>query len=299
MGSNHDYLLFFTDHGRCYWLRIFEVPEGGRTARGRSIRNLIQISQDDRIRAVLAIKKADFTSTDFLGSHHVMMATKLGQVKKTSLEAFSRPRVDGIIAIDVVEGDELLEAHLTDGDTDIVLAATNGRAIRFNEADVRVMGRNTRGVRGMRLGGSDEIVGMIAVHREGTSVLTVSERGYGKRSRLEDYRIQTRGGKGILTMKTTSKTGKLVAIKSVVDGDDLMIVTQYGLTIRMRVADIREMGRNTQGVRVINLRETDAIADVTRLVVENGDGELPPDIAEVAEEADTAVSDDDGVTTAE
>jgi DNA gyrase subunit A len=271
MGSTHDWLLFFTDHGRCYWLRVYSVPEGSRTARGRSIRNLIQIAQDDRIRAVLAVKKADFASDAFLASHFVLMATKQGQVKKTALEAFSRPRADGIIAIDVVDGDELLEAHLTDGDTEVVLAATNGRAIRFHETDVRAMGRNTRGVRGMNLGNSDEVVGMVAMRREAASVLTVSERGYGKRSPLEDYRTQTRGGKGILTMKTTSKTGKLVAIKSVVDGDDLMIVTQNGITIRMRVADIREMGRNTQGVRVINLKDGDRIADVTRLVLENGD----------------------------
>lgn len=271
MGSTHDYLLFFTDHGRCYWLRVFEVPEGARTARGRSIRNLIQIAQDDRVRAVVALRRSDFTNPQFLTSRYVMMATKMGLVKKTALEAFSRPRADGIIAIDVVEGDELLEAHLTDGDTDIILAASNGRAIRFHEAEARPMGRNTRGVRGMRIGRGDEVVGMIAVRREGASVLTVSANGFGKRSPLSDYRVQARGGKGILTMKTTSRTGPLVAIKSVVDEDDLMIVTQHGITIRMRVAGIREMGRNTQGVRVINLREGDSIADVTRLVIENGE----------------------------
>lgn len=269
VGSTHDYLLFFTDHGRCYWLRIFNVPEGSRTAKGRSIRNLIQISQDDRIRAVLAISKADFTNPDFLTNHYVMMATKLGMVKKTSLESFSRLRVDGIIAIDVREGDELLEAHLTDGNTNIVLAATNGRAIRFSEHNVRPMGRNTRGVRGMNIGEKDEVVGMVAVQREGASILTVSARGYGKRSPLDDYRVQTRGGKGILTMKTTAKTGPLVAIKSVIDADDLMIVTQNGITIRMPVADIREMGRNTQGVRVINLKDGDSIADVSRVVIDD------------------------------
>ncbi len=267
--STHDYMLFFTDHGQCYWLRVYEVPEGSRTAKGRSIRNLIQIAQDDRVRAVLTVSKANFEDEDFLESHHVLMATKRGQVKKTSLHAFRRPMVSGIIAIDVVDGDELLEAKLTDGDTDVILGATNGRAIRFHESDARPMGRNTRGVRGMWLDDADELVGMVAVKREGVSVLTVSEHGYGKRSSLDDYRIQTRGGKGILTMKTTPKTGALVALKSVVDGDDLMIVTQNGITIRMRVADIREMGRNTQGVRVINLKAGDAIADVTRLILED------------------------------
>ncbi|MDX1531564.1 MAG: DNA gyrase C-terminal beta-propeller domain-containing protein, partial [Rhodothermales bacterium] len=235
---------------------------------GRSIRNLIQIAQDDRVRAVLNIEKEHFQSEAFLDTHFVLMVTKRGQVKKTPLEAFSRPRVDGIIAIDTVDGDELLEARLTDGDTEIVLGATNGRAIRFHESDVRPMGRNTRGVRGMSLEDDEAIVGMIAVKREGASVLTVAENGYGKRSPLEDYRRQSRGGKGILTMKTTAKTGPLVALKSVVDGDDLMIVTEHGITIRMRVSDIREMGRNTQGVRVINLKSADAIADVTRLILD-------------------------------
>ena len=271
--STHDYMLFFTDHGQCYWLRVYEVPEGGRTARGRSIRNLIQIAQDDRVRAVLTVSKADFENEEFLESHFVLMATKRGQVKKTSLHAFRRPMVSGIIAIDVVDGDELLEAKLTDGDTDVILGATNGRAIRFHEADARPMGRNTRGVRGMTLGGDEELIGMLVVKREGACVLTVSKNGYGKRSPLDDYRVQTRGGKGILTMKTTPRTGRLVALKSVVDADDLMIVTQNGITIRMRVADIREMGRNTQGVRVINLKPGDAIADVARLILENGEAD--------------------------
>ncbi len=274
--STHDYMLFFTDHGQCYWLRVYEVPEGSRTAKGRSIRNLIQIAQDDRVRAVLTVSKAHFENEAFLESHYVLMATKRGQVKKTSLHAFRRPMVSGIIAIDVVDGDELLEAKLTDGDTDVILGATNGRAIRFHEEDARPMGRNTRGVRGMRLGDDDELVGMVAVKREGTSVLTVSANGYGKRSSLDDYRVQTRGGKGVLTMKTTPKTGALVALKSVVDGDDLMIVTQNGITIRMRVSDIREMGRNTQGVRVINLKSGDAIADVTRLILEDDDEVAEP-----------------------
>ena len=272
--STHDYMLFFTDAGQCYWLRVYEVPEGGRTAKGRSIRNLIQIAQDDRVRAVQSIPKADFEDEDFLQSHYILMATKRGQVKKTSLHAFRRPLVSGIIAIDIVDGDELLEAKMTDGDTHVILGATNGRAIRFHEEDARPMGRNTRGVRGMRLGDDDELVGMIVIKRDGASVLTVSQRGYGKRSPVEDYRLQSRGGKGILTMKTTTKTGGLVALKSVLDEDDLMIVTERGITIRMRVADIREMGRNTQGVRVINLKSGDAIADVARLILDE-DEETP------------------------
>ena len=271
--STHDYMLFFTDAGQCYWLRVYEVPEGSRTAKGRSLRNLIQIAQDDRVRAVLSVSKADFEDEDFLSTHFVLMATKRGLVKKTSLHAFRRPLVTGIIAIDIVDGDELLEARLTDGDTEVLLGATNGRAIRFHESDARTMGRNTRGVRGMRLGDDDELVGMIAVKRDGVSVLTVAEKGYGKRSPVEDYRLQTRGGKGILTMKTTPKTGRLVALKSVLDGDDLMIITHNGIAIRMRVADIREMGRNTQGVRVINLKAGDAIADVARLILEE---DAPP-----------------------
>ncbi len=273
--STHDYMLFFTDHGQCYWLRVYQVPEGTRTARGRSVRNLVQIAQDDRVRAVLSVSKADFEDEAFLESHYVLMATKRGQVKKTSLAAFRRPLVTGIIAIDVVEGDELLEAKLTDGDTEVLLGATNGRAIRFHESDARPMGRNTRGVRGMSLGDGDALVGMLVVKRDGASVLTVAENGYGKRSPLDEYRIQTRGGKGILTMKTTPKTGRLVALKSVLDGDDLMIVTHNGIAIRMRVADIREMGRNTQGVRVINLKAGDAIADVARLILDDEDDAVP------------------------
>ncbi len=286
--GTHDYLLFFTDHGRCYWLRVYDVPEGGRTAKGRSIRNLIQIAQDDRVRAVLAVAKEDFRSADFLQDHYVLMATKRGVVKKTALEQFSRPRADGIIAIDVVSGDELLAAQLTDGNTEVVLGATNGRAIRFNEQDVRPMGRNTRGVRGMSLDDEDEVVGMAALRREGESVLVVSEKGYGKRSPLEDYRFQTRGGMGVYTLKSTDKTGRLVALMSVVENDELMIGTVNGLTIRMPVDTIREQGRNTQGVRVINLRDGDSIADVARMAVEDGavdetavaepggDGAVPP-----------------------
>jgi DNA gyrase subunit A len=280
ISNNHDYLLFFTDHGRCYWLRVFEIPEGTRISKGRSIRNLIQIDAEDRVRAILNVRKANFADPEFLDSHFVMMATRRGVVKKTSLEAFSRPRVDGIIAIDIVDNDELLEAALTGGDATVILASSGGRSIRFHESDARPMGRNTRGVRGMLISQSEHIVGMVVLENDDRDVLAVSEKGYGKRSPLGEYRIQTRGGKGIITMKTTSRTGKLVAIKGVESKDDLMIVTQHGIMIRTSVDGISTMGRNTQGVRLINLRATDGIADVTRLVIE--EDELPIDGAEIA-----------------
>jgi len=266
--SNHDYLLFFTDHGQCYWLRVFQIPEGARTNKGRSIRNLIQIQPDDRIQAVLAISKADFENEDFLNSHFIMMATRKGQVKKTALEAFSRPRADGIIAIDIAEGDDLLEAALTSGDAHIILASSQGLSVRFHESDARPIGRNTRGVRGISLRKDQEVVGMVVIENGDRDILAISSRGYGKRSSLSDYRVQTRGGKGIITMKTTERTGRLVTIKGVQSRDDLMIVTHNGLMIRMDVAGISTLGRNTQGVRLINLKPGDAIADVTRLVVE-------------------------------
>ena len=275
--DTHDYLLFFTDHGQCYWLRVYDVPEGGRVAKGRSIRNLIQIAPDDRVRAVIAIKKEDFRDPDFLQSHYVTMATREGLVKKTALDAFKRPLVTGIIAIDIVDGDELIEAHLTDGDTEIVLGCSGGRGIRFHEGDVRAMGRKSRGVRGMKLKDGETVVGMIAVRRDAAQVLTISANGYGKRTDLEEYRQQSRGGLGILAQKTTSKTGALVALKSVVEDDELMIGTEHGLLIRMPVAGISTYGRNAQGVRVIKLRDGDAIADVARLVTDGQDPDAATD----------------------
>ncbi len=266
---NHDYLLFFTDHGKCYWLRVFEIPEGRRTRKGRYIRNLIKIDKDDLVRAVLAVRKENFGNEDFLNGHFVLMATRRGQVKKTSLEAFSRPRADGIIAISVDENDDLLEAHLTGGGADVLLASSGGRSVRFPESDARPMGRNTRGVRGIRLRDNERVVGMsIFEEGDGRSVLAISANGYGKRSTLEEYRVQSRGGSGIITMKTTNKTGDLVSVKGVLDTDDLMIVTQNGLMIRMPVDRITVQGRNTQGVRLISLKDSDAIADVTRLIVD-------------------------------
>ncbi|WP_420454607.1 DNA gyrase subunit A [Rubrivirga sp.] len=294
--SAHDYLLFFTDHGQCYWLRVYDVPEGSRTAKGRSVRNLVRIDAEDRVRAVLAIKKEDFRDDEFLENRFVLMATERGLVKKTALAAFKRPLVSGIIAIDIVEGDQLLEAKLTDGDTEVLLGSSGGRAIRFHEADVRAMGRKSRGVKGMNLPDAERIVGMITVRRDGAQVLTISQNGYGKRTSLDEYRIQSRGGKGILTQKTTSKTGPLVALKSVLDDDQLMIATEGGIMIRMAVGDISEYGRNTQGVRILTLKANDAIADVARVVIEDdedaaieateaGIDAVPPAAAPLAEGA--------------
>ncbi|PAP76716.1 DNA gyrase subunit A [Rubrivirga marina] len=306
----HDYLLFFTDHGQCYWLRVYNVPEGSRTAKGRSIRNLIQIDAEDRVRAVIALKKEDFRDDDFLENHFVTMATKQGLVKKTALSAFKRPLVTGIIAIDIVDGDQLIEAHLTDGGTEILLGSSEGQAIRFHESDVRSMGRKSRGVRGMKLPDGEQIVGMIAVRRDGAQVLTISQNGFGKRTPVETlkeggedgetnsnytFRLQSRGGKGVLAQKTTAKTGPLVALKSVLDDDQLMIATEAGIMIRMAVSDISTYGRNTQGVRILRLKDHDAIADVARVVIEDEedvailatDGDaVPTEAADDAPEAD-------------
>ncbi|PIQ60954.1 MAG: DNA gyrase subunit A [Bacteroidetes bacterium CG12_big_fil_rev_8_21_14_0_65_60_17] len=268
VGNNHDYLLFFTDQGQCFWLRIFEIPEGSRTSKGRSIRNVIQIGPDDRIRAVLPVAKDDFRDEEYLKSHYVVMSTLRGQVKKTRLESFSRPRANGIIAIAIDEDDELFDAGLTNGDAHVVLASSGGKSIRFDESDARPMGRNTRGVRGIALGKNERVVGMVVIHDDSRDILTVSAHGYGKRSALDEYRVQTRGGKGILTMKTTPKTGPLVSLKGVQEDEHLMISTVNGIMIRMEISTISRLGRNTQGVRIIKMRDGDSIADVTRIVVE-------------------------------
>ncbi|MEM6327696.1 MAG: DNA gyrase subunit A [Bacteroidota bacterium] len=293
--DTHDYLLFFTDHGQVYWLRVYDVPEGGRVAKGRSVRNLIQIAPDDRVRAVIGIKKENFRDPDFLQNHFVLMATRNGLVKKTALDAFKRPLRTGIIAIDIVDGDQLIEAHLTDGDTEVLLGGSGGRAIRFHERDVRAMGRKSRGVRGMKLREGERVVGMIAVRRDEAQVLTISANGYGKRTTVEKvgadgepisnytFRLQSRGGQGVTAHQITDRTGALVALKSVVEDDELMIGTEHGLLIRMPVAGISSIGRSTQGVRVINLRDGDRIADVARLVTDGADPE-----AETADGADEA-----------
>ena len=268
VSETHDYLLFFTDHGQCYWLRVFEIPEGSRTAKGRSIRNLIDIDRNDRVRAVISVGKEDFEDEEFLNNHYVIAATRKGQVKKTALEAYSRPRSNGIIGISVDEDDDLIEASLTGGDHTVVVASSGGRAVHFDEEDARPMGRNTRGVRGMRLPGGQEMVGMITVppaDRDNIDVLAIAENGYGKRTHLSDYRVQGRGGKGLITLNRTDRTGDLVSIKGVYGEEDLMIITENGIMIRTRVEEISTMGRNTQGVRVINLKDGDSIADVTRV----------------------------------
>jgi DNA gyrase subunit A len=264
VGTNHQYMLFFTQKGKCFWMRVFEIPEGSRTSKGRAIQNLINIEQDDKVKAFICTQ--DLKDEEYINSNYVIMATKMGQVKKTPLEQYSRPRTNGINAITIKEDDELLEAKLTTGDSQVMLAVRSGKAIRFEEENTRPMGRNASGVRGIRLNDSkDEVVGMITIDNSESDVLVVSENGYGKRSSLEDYRITNRGGKGVKTISITEKTGKLVAIKNVNDSNDLMIINKSGIAIRMAVEDLRVMGRATQGVRLIKVREDDAIAAVAKI----------------------------------
>jgi DNA gyrase subunit A len=296
---SHDVLLLFTDKGQCFWLRPFEIPEGGRTAKGRSIRQLIEIDPDDRVRAVISVSKDDFEDEDFLNNHYVLAATRQGMVKKTALEAYSRPRRGGIIGIKIDEDDDLIEASLTGGDNTVVVASSGGRAVHFDEDDARPMGRNTRGVRGMKLPGDQTLVGMISVPpdmREDLDVLAVAEKGYGKRTPLSKYRVQGRGGKGLITLNRADRTGDLVAIKGVLGHEDLMIITENGIMIRTRVEEISTMGRNTQGVQVINLKDGDAIADVTRVAdtetADDAENDSEPDAADAdASEADSSNAD--------
>lgn len=262
--SAHNYLLLFTDHGRCFWLRAFEIPEGSRTSRGRALQNIINVPKEEKIKAF--IKVINLKDQEYLENNFIIMCTKKGTIKKTSLEAYSRPRANGINAININEGDELLEACLTTGNSEIVMALRSGRAIRFNESTVRPMGRTATGVRGIRLASdTDEVVGMIAVDSPDVTVLVVSEKGYGKRTDIEDYRVTNRGGKGVKTINITEKTGELVAIKGVTDEDDLMIINRSGIVIRIGVDALRVMGRATQGVRLITLKDNDAIASITKV----------------------------------
>jgi len=270
VGTNHQYMLFFTQKGKCFWMRVFEIPEGSRTSKGRAIQNLINIEQDDKVKAFICTQ--DLKDEDYINNHYVIMATKEGQVKKTPLEQYSRPRTNGINAITIKEGDELLEAKLTTGDSQVMLAVRSGKAIRFEEEKTRPMGRNASGVRGITLGGpNDEVIGMITVDDQESDILVVSENGYGKRSSIEDYRITNRGGKGVKTISITEKTGGLVAIKNVSDNDDLMIINKSGIAIRMAVEDLRVMGRATQGVRLIKVREEDSIAAVAKVMHDEDD----------------------------
>lgn len=265
VGTNHQYMLFFTQKGKCFWMRVYEIPEGSKTSKGRAIQNLINIEQDDKVMAFICTQ--DLKDEDYINSHYVIMATKKGQVKKTSLEQYSRPRTNGINAITIKDGDELLEAKLTTGESQVMLALRSGKAIRFEEAKTRPMGRNASGVRGITLANdNDEVIGMVAVNDFESNILVVSENGYGKRSSLDDYRITNRGGKGVKTISITEKTGNLVAIKNVSDEDDLMIINKSGIAIRMEVADLRVMGRATQGVKLINLKGNDSIAAVAKVM---------------------------------
>ncbi len=273
VATNHNYLLIFTEKGKCFWMRIFEIPEGSKTSKGRAIQNLINIEQDDKIMAYINTK--DLRDTEYINQHNVIMATKNGVVKKTSLEAYSRPRQNGINAITIKDGDQLLEAKMTNGTTEIILAKKSGKAIRFNEEKVRAVGRNSQGVKGVTLESKDdEVIGMICIDDPDTNVLVVSEKGYGKRSGVDDYRITNRGGKGVKTMSITEKTGALISIKAVTDTDDLMIINKSGITIRMSVSELRVMGRATQGVRLINLKNNDAIAAVAKVDVSSEDEEI-------------------------
>ena len=294
VGTNHQYMLFFTQTGKCFWMRVFEIPEGTRTSKGRAIQNLINIGTDDKVKAFICTQ--DLKDEDYINSHYVIMATKKGQVKKTPLEQYSRPRTNGINAITIKEGDELLEAKLTTGDSQVMLAVKSGKAIRFEEEKTRSMGRNASGVRGIRLNSEkDEVIGMITINESETDVLVVSENGYGKRSSLEDYRITNRGGKGVKTISVTEKTGNLVAIKNVTDSDDLMIINKSGIAIRLAVENLRVMGRATQGVRLIKVRDGDAIAAVAKVMSDDDDVVLDEDGNEIIpkknESLDTEVND--------
>ena len=283
--TNHQYMMFFTEKGKCFWLRVFEIPEGSKTAKGRAVQNLINIEPDDKIRAY--IRTNDLKDVDYVNSMYVVMVTKNGIIKKTSLEQYSRPRVNGINAIEIREDDQLLEAKLTTGTSEIMIATKGGKCIRFPEEKVRAVGRSSIGVRGVDLSDGDEVIGMIVVNDiQNETVLVVSEKGYGKRTAVEDYRITNRGGKGVITLNITEKTGNLIAIQSVTDEDGLMIINKSGVAIRMGMDDLRVMGRNTQGVRMINLKNNDEIAAVAKVMMDK----------EVEEETEETVENNDEET---
>ncbi|TPG44018.1 DNA gyrase subunit A [Flavobacterium pectinovorum] len=315
VATNHQYMMFFTQKGKCFWMRVYEIPEGSKTAKGRAIQNLVNIESDDKVKAFICTQ--DLKDKDYINSHNLVMVTKKGQVKKTSLEKYSKPRVNGVAAITIKEGDELLEAKLTNGESQIILAVKSGKLVRFEETKTRPMGRTASGVRGITLkDDTDEVIGMVTVDKENVNdsqILVVTENGYGKRTKLVDddgedvYRITNRGGKGVKTLNITEKTGKLISINAVSDADDLMIINRSGLTIRMAIEDLRVMGRATQGVRLINLKGKDSIAAVTKVmkddvaeVIVDEDGNViesviervKPDL-EVLEDDGTVEDDDD------
>ena len=264
MATMHNTMLFFTEKGRCFWLKVYEIPEGTKQSKGRAIQNLLNIEPDDKVKAYINL--LDLKDTDYINSNYIVLCSKKGIIKKTTLEAYSRPRQNGVNAITIKEGDQLLEAKLTNGDNDIMLAVKSGKAIRFPENKVRPMGRIAAGVKAIKLKSEeDEVIGMICVEPDKADILVVSENGFGKRSAISDYRITNRGGQGVKTINLTEKTGNLIALLDVTDEDNLMIITKSGLTIRMEVASLRVMGRNTQGVKLINLRSDDAIAAVAKV----------------------------------
>ncbi|MDN3707367.1 DNA gyrase subunit A [Myroides ceti] len=273
VATNHQYMLFFTQKGKCYWMRVYEIPEGSKTSKGRAIQNLINIENDDKVKAFICTQ--DLKDEEYINNHFVIMCTKQGQVKKTPLEQYSRPRQNGINAITIKEDDELLEVKLTDGNSKVLIAGRSGKLVRFDEAKTRPMGRTASGVRGITLANEkDEVIGMVSVSDLSSEILVVSENGYGKRSSLDEYRETNRGGKGVKTMNITDKTGELVSINAVTDNDDLMIINKSGLTIRMRISDLRVMGRATQGVRLINIKGNDSIAAVAKVMREEDDEEI-------------------------
>ena len=265
VATNHQYMMFFTQKGKCFWMRVYEIPEGSKTAKGRALQNLINIEPDDKVKAFICTQ--DLKDKEYTNSHNLIMVTKKGQVKKTSLEKYAKPRINGVAAITIKEGDELLAAELTNGTSQIILAVKSGKLVRFEETKTRPMGRTASGVRGIVLKDeTDEVIGMVSVNDMNSEILVVAENGYGKRSSLDEYRITNRGGKGVKTLNITEKTGKLISINSVTDADDLMIINKSGLTIRMAVEDLRVMGRATQGVKLINIKGNDSIAAVTKVM---------------------------------
>ncbi|MBT8196387.1 MAG: DNA gyrase subunit A, partial [Bacteroidia bacterium] len=293
VASTHNYLLLFTEKGKCYWLKVYQIPEGTKTSKGRAIQNLISLPADDNIKAFINV--TDLKDDEYLDNNFIVMCTRKGIIKKTTLKAYSNVRANGINAIGIKDDDSLLEVKLTNGNCNIVIANKGGRAIRFPEDKVRPMGRTASGVRGITLdGGEDEVVGMITTDDANETVLVVSENGYGKRSSIEDYRMTNRGGKGVKTINVTDKTGKLIAIKAVQEGDDLMIINESGVTIRMSVADLRIMGRATQGVKLIRLGEEDRIAAVTKIdeaEVNGDDNGTNDDVVDKTESTETGETD--------
>lgn len=295
IATAHNYMLFFTEKGRCFWLRAFEIPEGSKTSKGRAIQNLLNIEPDDKVKAIINLK--NLKDEEYVKSNYIILCTEKGTIKKTSLEAYSRPRINGINAINIVDGDILLEAKMTNGSSEIVMALKSGRAIRFNESTVRPMGRNATGVRGIRLAGKDDkVIGMICVDDVNEDILVVSENGYGKRSKIEDYRVTNRGGKGVKTINITAKTGDLIAIKNVVPENDLMIINKSGLIIRMAVDDLRVVGRATQGVRLINLKDDDAIASVAKVDIIEDDEDVEEEFVDNTIADDQVTENDENTT---